>query len=66
MATYQPLSKDSKMFRQESGQSDTDVNLKQPSIIKVLFKSFGWTYIIGTCLKLMSDLMLFINPMILE
>ncbi|GAB6030102.1 Multidrug resistance-associated protein 1 [Chamberlinius hualienensis] len=38
----------------------------RPNITKLLFKSFGWLYVLGTFLKLVSDLFLFVNPTILD
>lgn len=52
--------------RQDSYAATSEFKVKQPSILKVLFKSFGWLYLMGTFLKLISDLFLFVNPMLLD
>lgn len=51
-----------------AAESSTESSAKkpQPSVMKVLFQSFGWLYVFGTFLKLTSDLFLFINPLILD
>uniref|UniRef100_T1JBH2 Uncharacterized protein n=1 Tax=Strigamia maritima TaxID=126957 RepID=T1JBH2_STRMM len=38
----------------------------QPSILKALVKSFGASFAMGSFLKLINDLLLFVNPLILE
>lgn len=44
----------------------TKQNKKQASILPALCKAFGPTFLFGSCLKLVQDLMTFISPQILR
>ena len=37
----------------------------QPMILLALVKAFGLMYFAGSCLKLLHDILIFINPVIL-
>jgi len=38
----------------------------QLSILSILFKTLGGTFVFGACLKIIPDLLIFVSPQILE
>ncbi|GAB6029961.1 hypothetical protein CHUAL_005656 [Chamberlinius hualienensis] len=52
--------------RQEVEITPVDSNIRQPSLVKALFKTFGGTFMYGAFLKLVSDLLIFASPLLLR